>query len=57
MKYFSWYYKDRFGWFRLFGYGLKFKDHTIYRLTFSERNNLSSFIQIGKWTIGKLKPQ
>ena len=51
----SFYYLNRFGWFRLFGIGLKWKDHTIHRLLFSERNGYSKAIIIGKWRISFLK--
>ena len=33
----SMYSEDRFGWFRLFGHGLKWKDMSKYKLMFSER--------------------
>lgn len=50
----SFYYHNRFGWFRIFGKGLKWKDVSIHRLTFNERNGYSKGIQIGKWYIGIL---
>ncbi len=51
---FKFYYHNRFGWFRLFGIGLKWKDTSIHRLIFSERNGHSIGIQLGKWRIGYL---
>jgi len=45
------YYHKRFGWFRLFGRGLKWKDTTIHKLMFSERNGYSKGIDIGVWRI------
>ena len=51
----SFYYHNRFGWFRLFGKGLKWKDVTIYELIFSERQKLTKVLTIGKWRISFLK--
>jgi hypothetical protein len=48
----AYYYFNRFGWLRLFGYGLKWKDITMYPLLFSERNGHSKAITIKKWKIG-----
>ncbi len=48
------YYYNRLGWFRLFGRGLKWKDTSIHKLIFSERNGYSKGFQIGKWRIGYL---
>ncbi len=48
------YYKNRCGWFRIFGIGLRWKDTRIYRLWFSERV-LNKGLQIGVWRIGILK--
>ena len=50
----AFYYNNRFGWFRFFGRGLKWKDTSIHRLTFSERNGYSKGIQISKWRISYL---
>ncbi len=52
---FSMYYDDRFGWFRLLGKGLKFKDVTVHNLIFSERNGYKKFIKIKNWIISYLK--
>lgn len=56
LGYYIWtyYYKDSFGWFRLFGKGLKFRDITKHEPIFSERNNHASYLQIKKWRIGFL---
>lgn len=51
----AFYYYNRFGWLRLFGYGLKWKDISIHKLLFSERNHLNKFIKIGNWHIRFLK--
>jgi hypothetical protein len=50
------YSHNRFGWFRFFGIGLKWKDTSIHRLMFSERTGHRGF-RIGKWYIGKLKEE
>jgi hypothetical protein len=50
----AFYYNNRFGWFRIFGVGLKWKDVTIHPLLFSERYGYSKGLQIGKWRIGCL---
>lgn len=53
---FSIYYYNRFGWFRIFGRGLKFKDTSIHGLTFSERvkPKLHKYIKINNWRIAIL---
>lgn len=56
-KIFAFYYRNRFGWFRIFGLGLKFKDVTIHGLTFTQRNKFKKRLRIGKWAIGILKPR
>ena len=50
----AFYYQDSFGWFRLFGRGLKWKDTTKYELLFSERNGYNKAITIGRWRISYL---
>lgn len=45
------YYKNRSGWFRIFGFGLALKDTTMHELTFSERYGYAKGIKIGKWYI------
>lgn len=52
---FGFFYDNRQGWFRIFGYGLKWKDTDIYGKIFSERVGMQG-LQIGKWRIGVLKP-
>ena len=54
MRVWSFYYKDRSGWFRIFGKGLKWKDVTRHDLLFSERNGYSKALNVGKWRIGFL---
>ena len=51
----AFYYFNRFGWIRLFGKGLKWKDTSIHTLLFSERNGYSKAINIGCWRISYLK--
>lgn len=54
-NYFYMYYRKGFGWFRLFGKGLKWKNLSINKLSFSERNGYKKGFKIGKWYIGFLK--
>lgn len=51
----SFFYYKRFGWIRLFGVGLSFKNTNTHELTFSERNSLTKRIQIGNWSISLIK--
>jgi len=53
--YFTYYYHDRFGWFRLFGKGLKWKDVSVHGLTFSERQKITKALTINNWRISFLK--
>lgn len=46
--------EDGFGWFRFFGFGLKWKDITKHEYTFSERNGYSKGFFLWKWRIGVL---
>ena len=48
------YYRDGFGWFRIFGVGLIWKNINHNELTFSERNGYSKRIYIGNYCIGFL---
>lgn len=50
------YYRNRLGWFRIFGFGLHWKDITIHPLMFSERIGKTKSIQFGKWMVRILKP-
>jgi hypothetical protein len=54
ISFWAFYYHERFGWFRLFGRGLKWKDVSIHDLMFSERNGYSKAMQVGKWRIAYL---
>ena len=47
----SYYRCDGMFWFRLFGYGLHFKDLRKFQLIFSERNRLRKSFRIGNWSI------
>jgi hypothetical protein len=48
------YYCAGFGWFRLFGHGLDWKDLTRYELTFSQRIHKTKWLKVGKWCISRL---
>ena len=47
----SFYYYNRFGWFRIFGRGLAWKDTSIHRLMFSELWGHTKTLSIGTWSI------
>ncbi len=49
------YYQNRFGWFRFFGRGLKWKDIRLHEKLFSERYEHTKYVMIGNWLIGYLK--
>lgn len=51
----SFYKKVGFGWIRLFGRGLLFKDTTKHQMMFSERNGYMKKIIVGNWLIRRLK--
>lgn len=52
MRRFLTYHKsDGFFWFRIFGYGLIFKNLKKHRLLFSERYKIRKSITIGNWHI------
>lgn len=40
-----------FGWFRLFGLGLMWKDTSTFKSSFSERNGYVKGLKVGKWEI------
>lgn len=42
------------GWFRVFGYGLSWKNFARYGLTFSERNGYRKFVTFMGWTFTAL---
>ncbi len=44
------YYRDQFGWIRIFGRGIKFK-HIKHGLLFSERMGITKPFKIGNWII------
>jgi hypothetical protein len=46
-------HSKHYGWFRLFGIGLKFKNEEL-GLSFSERNGYRKYIKIGRWFVGYL---
>lgn len=52
---FGFHHNNRRGWFRIFGFGIKWKDFTIHPLLFSERNKYSKGILVGWWYVGILK--
>lgn len=39
------------GWVRLFGYGVAWKDSTVIRPLFSERNGFIQWFSIGPWRV------
>jgi len=41
-------HSEHYGWFRLFGKGLRWKDETV-SFMFSERNGYKKYLKIGKW--------
>lgn len=49
------YYENGLGWFRIFGIGLHWKDITRHRLLFSQRYGYKKAITIGKWRFEILK--
>ena len=42
------------GWFRLFGYGIGWKDTRRFSLTFSERNGYKKHLMLGPWSLAFL---
>jgi len=56
MKIFSSHASGGMGWFRLFGWGLYWKDVKRHGYTFGERYGYIKRFKIGKWIIGFLKP-
>jgi hypothetical protein len=55
MKAFVGFKGDGFCWFRIFGYGLHFKDITKHKLLFTERYGHTKYLKIGNWIIITLK--
>lgn len=49
------YYKDKSGWFRIFGKGLSFKLLSKHGLKFSERLNKKKYTEMHGWIIQTLK--
>ncbi len=49
------YIEKGFGWFRIFGGGLKWKNLNNHYLMFSERYGYQKGLNIGHWRIGILK--
>lgn len=48
------YIESRCGWFRVFGFGLHWKDNRFHPPLFSERNGLAKRLHVGPWSIGVL---
>lgn len=46
-----------YGWFRLFGAGIVWKDTRRHRSLFSERNGYTKRLMIGAWSIAALWPK
>ena len=53
---FHYYYTKGFFWFRIFGYGLCFKNTKIHGFSFSERRNHRQFLIFDGWIIISLRP-
>jgi hypothetical protein len=51
---FAFYLIDGLGWFRVFGFGLHWKDISKHRMSFSERNGYKKALKIGSWRISLL---
>ena len=51
----SYYIGFRFGWVRIFGYGIRWADREVYRPLFSERTGVTKVLRIGVWSIAWLK--
>ncbi len=49
------YRRDGIGWFRIFGYGIHWKDTRRHRLLFSERNGYTRALTIRGWRFRLLK--
>jgi hypothetical protein len=44
------------GWFRVFGYGMRWSDRTVCRALFSERTGRKRVWRVGPWSLALLKP-
>lgn len=49
--FFYFYQEEGFGWFRLFGYGIHWKDTAKHGFLFSERYGFTKHIRIGRFLI------
>ena len=58
MKYVQCYTEERSGWFRIFGFGLSFRNikKSGYELTFSQRHGYTKYVKIFGYVITFLKP-
>lgn len=54
-KWIKFYNKNGFGWIRIFGAGIKWKDITKHELLFSERGKYTKSFQVSKWRFSVLK--
>jgi hypothetical protein len=56
-KYYVWisYHSENFGWFKLFGFGLSWKNINNVKLLFSERNGYCTGYIIKNWYIKFIK--
>lgn len=45
-----------FGWFRVLGFGLTWKDSSRHRLVYSERAGVRRRLVIGRWRLGVCTP-
>jgi hypothetical protein len=55
MKIFSWYRTKGLWWFRIFGYGIHYKNVDYHAELFSERNRIRKKLRLGKHRLGVLK--
>lgn len=52
----SWYVRGGAGWFRLFGYGIYWRDIRKNKMLFSERMGYSRVLKIGSFMVKFLTP-
>ena len=52
----SYYIGFRFGWVRVFGYGVRWADRNVYRPLFTERTGIRKALRVGCWSFVVLRP-
>ena len=57
MKYIEYYTDERLGWFKIFGFGLSFRNikKSAYELTFSQKHGYTKYVKIFGYVITFLK--